>query len=328
MRCLYNYIGLLGCGTEVPESGLFINTQPGITTESIAATADNEQENYLGVWEDIQQRAILKFNTLVLSRLKSKFKIKSVLDTINVGKEIATSTTFVPEPKWKGFNVTYFTPEINSLTQIHVQEIVLYLSVNASTTVKIFDVDSTEVLFTAIITNKNGWVKINVAKSFYAKNLFIAYDTTAVTQTSLPIPFYQPGSGCDCTCSCVDCSLTIHGASADTATPTELTKGDDTFGLSAIFSLKCTLENLVCNNKELFANAWMNLLAAEVMTESIYTARVNRWTTVDRKKAEELRQEFDSAFIGEIDNVVSSLELHDKCCVECQDFVKVVESEM
>lgn len=324
MRCLYNYIGLLGCGIEVPESGLYINTQPGITTESIAAVADNEQENYLGAWEDIQQRAILKFNTLVLSKLKKRFKIKLVLDTVNIGKEIAADITFTPEAQWRGINVIYTTPEANPLTQIQIQEVVLYLSEVSSTTVKIFDVESSEVLFTAEITEKSGWVKINVGKSFNTKNIFIAYDATAVTQTSLPVPFYQPGVAC----SCADCTLFIHGGTAATDTPTTITNGEDTFGLTAVVSLKCALDNLVCNNKELFANAWMNLLSAEVMTESMYSNRINRWTTVDRKRAEELRQEFDNAFIGEINNVVDSLEMHDGCCVECQDIVSYSESSM
>lgn len=327
MHCLYNYIGLLGCGTSVPESGLFVNSQPGITTESIAAIADNEQENYLGVWEDIQNRAALKFNTLVLSRLKKKFKIKSILDTVDIGRKITTQTT-LPEAKWKGINISYNTPNINSLTQIHLQEIVLYLSENSSTTINIFNADTGDVLFTTEISSKIGWVKIFVGKSFYAKNIFIAYDATNIIQTKLPLPFYQAESGCNCTCSCTDCSMTIHGAESEINTPTTLIKGSNTFGLSAIFSLKCSLENLVCNNKELFAGAWLNLLSAEVMTERLYSDRVNRFTTIDRKRAEELRQEFDAAFIGEIENVVDSLELADKCCVECYEFLKIEESVM
>lgn len=318
----------MGCGTSVPESGLYINSQVGITTESIAATADSEQENYLGVWNDIQKRAVSKFSTIVLSRLKKKFKIKSILDTVDIGRKIITSTT-LPEEKWKGLNIAYNnTPNINSLTQIHLQEIVLYLSENSTTTLKVFDADNGDVLFATTITNKTGWVKVFVGKSFFAKNIFIAYDTTNVIQTDLLLPAYQAEIGCNCACSCLDCSLVVHGAESEINTPTALVQGNNTFGLSAIFSLKCSLENLVCNNKELFTGAWINLLSAEVMTERLYSDRVNRFTTIDRKRAEELRQEFDAAFIGEIDNVVDSLELQDKCCIECYEFLKIVESEM
>lgn len=61
MECLIGYIGLKICGDETSESGLFINSLPGISLESIDKTANEEQVTYAQVWEDAQQEAAIRF---------------------------------------------------------------------------------------------------------------------------------------------------------------------------------------------------------------------------------------------------------------------------
>lgn len=328
MRCFKDYIGLQGCGTIIPESGLYVNSQPGITTESIANSASSEKENYLSVWDDIQERSVLKFNTLVLARMKKKFKVKSILETIDIGKNIDTSTTFSAESKWKGFTVGLNTVNPESIAQISVQQLVLYLLETSTTTVKIIDINTEEVLFTKSVTGNAGWNTIAVGKSFISQGLIIAYDANTVEQTSMPIPNYNNHTGCCVDCGC-NCELVFKGATTSSLdTPIDITYGNDFFGLSAVISLVCSFEKLVCSNKIQFANAWMNILCAEIMFEAMFSDRVNRWTTIDRKKAEELRSEFELTAVGELDNITEGIELNDKCCLQCRDLITYAESQM
>ncbi len=68
MNCLLNYVGVRGCGIT-PESGIFINQFPGMSTELLDKIASQDQVTYAGVWNDIQDSAYLRFRSLVQDAL-------------------------------------------------------------------------------------------------------------------------------------------------------------------------------------------------------------------------------------------------------------------
>lgn len=93
MDCLNNRIGIKGCGAPAtagvvadPDAVppveavealpvLFINSLPGITLENIAALANDEQETFLGLWDDVVLRTMKKFGILVKAKLNQCYKI-------------------------------------------------------------------------------------------------------------------------------------------------------------------------------------------------------------------------------------------------------------
>lgn len=77
MTCLVDYIGLQVCGGvyETPLSGLYINTLPGISLESIDKIADAEQITYRGVWDDAQSEAAIRFKIDFISEVTKCYKI-------------------------------------------------------------------------------------------------------------------------------------------------------------------------------------------------------------------------------------------------------------
>jgi UV DNA damage repair endonuclease len=60
---------------ESPVSGLYINTLPGISLESIDKIADAEQITYLGVWADVQTEAMVRFKTDFITEVTKCYKI-------------------------------------------------------------------------------------------------------------------------------------------------------------------------------------------------------------------------------------------------------------
>ena len=54
MNCLLNYIGLQGCTTDAPLSGLYINDYPGMSSELLEKIATPEQASYVGMWNSAQ----------------------------------------------------------------------------------------------------------------------------------------------------------------------------------------------------------------------------------------------------------------------------------
>lgn len=75
IECFTGYIGILGCNSQEPGSGLYINSLPGITLEMVDGIADSEQITYLGVWNDVQKRSILRFRTLLMARINECYQI-------------------------------------------------------------------------------------------------------------------------------------------------------------------------------------------------------------------------------------------------------------
>ena len=75
IQCLTGFIGILGCNAQEPGSGLYINSLPGITLEKIDSIADAEQVTYLGVWKEVEKRALLSFRTVLMAGLNKCYQI-------------------------------------------------------------------------------------------------------------------------------------------------------------------------------------------------------------------------------------------------------------
>lgn len=60
--CFKDYVGIKLCpDADAPESGLYINSLPGLSIEALDNIADAEQISYLGVYSDAQDEAWARF---------------------------------------------------------------------------------------------------------------------------------------------------------------------------------------------------------------------------------------------------------------------------
>lgn len=77
LSCFVDYIGLSYCAGiyEQPASGIYLNSLPGISIQSIDAIAEDEQLTYIGVWADVQNSAVAQFRIDVISELNKCFKL-------------------------------------------------------------------------------------------------------------------------------------------------------------------------------------------------------------------------------------------------------------
>lgn len=99
MDCLKNYIGLKGYSVlpteevpEPPESGLYINSLPGITSDILLKIAEAEDIETVGqstdivnkVWDNIQDVAAKRFYTDSIIQLKAGYNICYNLEGDNI----------------------------------------------------------------------------------------------------------------------------------------------------------------------------------------------------------------------------------------------------
>lgn len=82
MECFIDFVGLSYCAGiyEQPGSGIYLNSLPGISIQSIDAIADSEQITYLGVWADVQSSAVAQFRIDVIAEMNKCFKLNRDCD--------------------------------------------------------------------------------------------------------------------------------------------------------------------------------------------------------------------------------------------------------
>jgi hypothetical protein len=76
------------------------------------------------------------------------------------------------------------------------------------------------------------------------------------------------------------------------------------------------VECLICENRERLAAALWYAIGAEVMIERQGSDRLNRFTTIDRKKASDLQSFFEERYAYELNNAVKSINPNESSCIE------------
>lgn len=326
--CLENYIGLEDCGSTTPDSGLYLQDLPGIELRQVDEIANEDDVNYTGVWNKVQKRALARFQTDLRKAFQKKYNLKGVVQSLDIGKIIDTTTTVPASAQYRGgaFELNEATDEVvySNFQVIFVQTIRIYVPGAETFNVKIYDLDTDEELFTTSVTTTTaGWKTVNVNDFFEtAKRINIVYDCTSIDSVKLDIE--------DANVNCFPkCQGRLRGCTSPTGTPTDITyNAYNTHGLSVVLSVRCKYDVFVCNNKELFSQALLYLLGSELMREQMASSRTTRWTMLDNKQAKYMMKYFNAVYEGGVFDEVSydgelpgaidqvNLDSFD-CCVDC-----------
>lgn len=313
MDCLKDYIGLTGCGVQNPASGLFINSLPGISLKAIDSLADADQVNYVGVWNDIQIRAIKRLELNVISEMAKNTALK--------GSKFQTSTHAFPDDTASAYDgiAAQFKSNCDSAFQFHYfGSFTLDTPWTADTFTVVFtDMDTTEVLATYtldLLTNAQEPFTFPINAKFYRKNIQVTITGVNGTYHSSPID------------NIYHCAGSIQWGYID---KDEFIGGLDSHGLNLNgYSIGCDANNIACDNKSLFATTLWYLLGSEMMMERIASNRVNFWT-MDRKQAEELKAYFDVEAEKNLKMAMNGISFADcDCCTKCDPVIAIREAHL
>ena len=78
----------------------------------------------------------------------------------------------------------------------------------------------------------------------------------------------------------------------------------------------CDYDEMACANIPKLTNAWRYLLGNQLMLERLFSTRINRFTTVDREQAVELRDFYQIEYEKALKQA-SKLLIIDDCCLIC-----------
>lgn len=361
MECLRDYIGIKGCGLDPVDSGMYINSLPGIEFAQIQGIADADQQSFLGVWADVQERAVERFKNDVLGSISGfdkRYKLRQITQGVDLGRDLTKNVTVPAFPAECGLVLELKNPGddavCSNMQSLYVQSVQFYCINAGAFTLTISDADYGDVLDQYVVAGVQGWNVIKTDKQYDdVMRISITVDTTAIDTAYLDLQNFNLQSFGQvnwCTnCGYNQLGLFFTGECTGTAQVRGITTdtnfnnpvfGNNTYGVSCVFSVRCTWNNIVCKNKRHFANAFRLLLGIELMTERIYTSRVNKWTTINIEKAHKLRREFELqyrggqledgiVYEGELTKAIEGIEVDlSDCCVECDAPILWRESQL
>ena len=79
---------------------------------------------------------------------------------------------------------------------------------------------------------------------------------------------------------------------------------------------ECDYDELICDNQEELVTAWKYLLGVSMMIFRLTSDRINRWTTIGRDEAKELRDFYQVEYQKALTQGVLLMDT-DSCCLEC-----------
>ncbi len=359
MDCLIDYILLRPCGYTLSKSGLYLDQLPGIDVENIDALADSEQITYQGVWNDLQATASATFSEDIISEFNKRYQLKQITQTIDIGKLVDDTSLDAPIANTSNGMLLETSLEgspcaASNLQKFFVQEINFYwkgTNIAPEFTLTFQDADTRKVEYTITVSDAvAGWNNVWIDMDFNCRRLYVLasgnfddYVKLDISQFNLDgyslltwgmqnsyLWFNWTGQGCQSRARGVQ----YNGVANQNIL------GTNTFGLSPVFSVKCSFDSIVCANKKHFASAWQHCLAIELMNYRINSDRINKWTTIKKEQAIKLQELFTLkyrggvdektglAYPGKLQNAITSLVLNDSdCCLKCNDYLIWRESQ-
>jgi hypothetical protein len=126
MVCFNDHIGLSLCAGayDVPASGIYISSLPGLNLESIDKVATQEQINYIGVWEDVQVNAVQQFKVDVMAEMRKCYQLNCDCDY----DELICANIDVLTQSWKyllGIWILVFrinSNRLNRFTTVNIEQ--------------------------------------------------------------------------------------------------------------------------------------------------------------------------------------------------------------
>lgn len=325
MECLRDYITVTVCGGTSSTSGLSLDVLELVNLKALSSIADDQQETFNGVMNDIQSRAMLRIKDDLRAEFYKRYRIKNLLKSYNLKRDSLTTTLLNGIPTCGLFisqnsdsNDDFHKP----FQSIFIQSVSFYAEVAGSNTLKIFDLDTGEAIFTKAITLAIGWNMINIEtdlSGLYYNNpqrVYIAINSNAINIYSRTLNNTIDDDG--------GCGLTVSGAKTTVKTIsqsielTDLTLSSELYGMSSVFSLRCSFDSIVCNNRELFKRAWLYCLGVEFIRELLNTDRLNKYSLLSKVKATESLERFTADYKESLMQSTDGVQLSQSgCCIEC-----------
>jgi hypothetical protein len=340
--CLTNYVGLRGVAMPIPESDIYLNELPGMSTELVHEIATDEELNYVGVWADVQNRAFRRFkNDLINSLFDFKYAdFKSITyQTKRLLKSQRNPINIPADGEWRG---VYFTLPESRYTDFRVNEVYLFSQTAGpiTTTMKVWDMNDGTELLSKTITIIQGLNVIPISQVFDLKyrvfELFVGIDCTNIITIETLNDYYYWYNSQDQACGSV-CRAGFGGyaygflqvipSSLDITLPVSYDNLNKTgLGKGVVVSAEilCSIDQFICENKHHFQQSLVYLLGAEMLMQKMATYRLNYFASTNLELTNNLRLDFEGKYASNLKRESRSVPLQGQSiCFSCEETMQI-----
>jgi hypothetical protein len=306
ISCLIDYIGLRSVTDGV--SGRTVNELPGIITEQIDQSRATELYNTETAWNEIQDRAIRKFEKQLNTWAVKYYDNYSYMDSEVTG-QIDTNTDIASLDVLQGWMFDSFASQWKNMKLI-LQFAEVYARQAVSSKIYVYNATTGDKLSETSHDFTIGLNRIMLRKEYpfwkYPK-LFIGYDASEVQSKQFSDLTFS--DSINVAKKQVSKSAAVVDANLTAAAPV---------GMALSFSVECSLDNYVCQRIALFEEPFMYMLGIEFCNEIIFSNRLNRYTLLDREEAEKLRDYLKEEQESQLKGVLTGLRMRNNdYCFNC-----------
>jgi hypothetical protein len=333
MNCLQDYIGLLGCTSTTPLSGLYINDYPGMNTELLEKISTPEQASYAGFWQSCQNVAYQRIKRDIQTALfkSAQAQLDQVLfQTSN--QFVNQWSTITPLPASNQYRGTFVSISGSKYLGVRIKTLMVYNSGPSA----VIDVpwkiiqtqDGTE-LDSGLFTMEKGMNYVPVNQVFYSDfdkvNIVALVDCTDLDTTSGFFVDYG-WNQMDIDCASRFSLIMRNGWSIFPITaPINYSIGTDwnnSFTQSGVYmdaQLLCSLDSFICGQKEFLQDAWANILCYYVLWNKMSSQRSNYFAQGNREFTERNMATFIADYTDSLNIWARQLNLRaEGLCFDCE----------
>jgi hypothetical protein len=341
MDCLKNYIGLRHC-SQNPASGIYLNILPGMSTELADKIANSEQVSFVKVWEDVQDRAILRLKNDIINNLLSEQKadFRSIIyQTKKLFRSQRDAVSIPSNPEYRG---VYFALPESRYISFRLNEVYLFSKevVDVTTTLKVFDVNDSLELYSEEIVIQPGLNVIKVGEIFDLKyqliELFVGVDCTNIETIETLNEYYNWYDSGDLACG-NSCDIGAYGylqlypailPIPGEATFSNIDRGGQGNGVVVGAEVLCSIDQFICENIHHFQQSYLYILGAEMLLQKqssgVGSSRMNWFTSTNLEQTDITRTEFERRYVSNLKREIRSIPLKGESkCFTCEGNLEV-----
>jgi hypothetical protein len=334
---LTNYIGLKNCNLPTPESGLYINQLPGMSTELVDKIANSEEINFAGVWSDVQANAFLRLKDDVINTLYEYIKFNSIIyQTRRLLKSQVNQLIKIDKsPVYTG--IYQMVPE-SKYTEYRLNGLWVYSYQTITTTAKVWDVNDGVELYSQSVDLVPGLNYVEIKQVFPMKyriqEFFIGVDTTNFDSIQTLNDFYYWYTA-DLACAmqstfgygAIRGVFQFYPATYDPNTTLQLSNINKTGlgkGVTVDAEIRCSVDQFIYDNREFLKTSLLYLLGAEMLLHKQASPRLNFYTASNLEQTENTRLIFEDRYKSNLKRALNAIPLNgESLCFDCEETFKV-----
>lgn len=329
--CLDNYIGLKNCGLPVPTSGKYVNTLPSISTELADKIANSEQLSFKGVWDEIKERAFVKFRNDIINTLFEDINFNpTAYQTQRLLKSQPSNLIVIPKaPEYRG--VYIMLPE-SKYSELRGNYIYIYSAETSdvNTTLKVWDVNDGKELYTQDVTIQPGLNEIDFNQVYELRyrilELFIGIDCENIdTIQTVNELYYWTGDDCSCSQNYTFGRgiFQIYPGTFSKSlilTYDNINKVGIGQGVTVQADIGCSIDQFICQNIKYLGDSLLYLLGSELLLEKLGTPRLNYWASTNLEGTEKMMNSFNETYKSFLKTALKRIPLTGQgFCFDCEE---------